>query len=167
LSLLILSGVFPLYASVDYDARMLWIAYLLSAFTHVIVTQQLRSFEERWLLVTRNLPLSIPARFGHYLLVYFVVLLPEMLTLGLKFSNTFHWNEWAAYASLAMGICLSSHCFLYIPHQDPEKFITRVFFAFIVLFLLVMYRISPLIQALALLALSYSLMHRYYYRYEP
>jgi hypothetical protein len=166
-SLLILSGVFPLYASVDYDARMLWIAYLLSAFTHVIVAQQLRSFEERWLLVTRNLPLSITARFGLYLLVYFVVILSEMLTLALKFSSTFDWNDWAAYASLAMGICLGSHCFLFIPHQDPEKFIPRVFFAFIVLFLLVMYRISPLLQALALLALSYSLLHRYYYRYEP
>jgi|GEM_PF-3413418 len=166
-SLLLLSGVFPLYASVDHDARMLWIAYLLSACAHVIVAQQLRAFEDCWLLITRNLPFSIPARFGRYLLVYFVVLVPEMLTLGLQFSSTFRWTDWTAYTSLALGICLGSHCLLYLSHQEPKKFVIRVFFAFIFLFLLVMYRISPHLQALALLALSYGLMHRYYYRYEP
>jgi len=165
-SLLILTGLFPLYASVDYDARMLWIGYLLSAFSHVIVAQQLRQFEERWLLVVRQLPFSIFVRFGWYSVIYLVVLIPEMGLLSRHFSSTFGWSDWAAYLSLAMGICLCSHGYLFIPCQDPEKFITRVFFAFIALFLLVMYRVAPGWQACGLWLLAYGLMRRYYYRYE-
>lgn len=164
-SLLILVGTMPLYASVDHDERMLRIGFLLSAFAHVILVQQYRDWEERYLLITRNLPLSLPRRFGQYAWVYAGILLPELVMLPHFFSATFGWVQWADYIGLTMGICLGFHCLLFTS-LPADKYVNRVFYAFVGLFLLVMYRVPPLVIAGAWGVLAYFLLHRYYYRYE-
>ncbi len=164
-SLLILVGIIPLYASVDYDERMLRIGFLLSAFAHVILVQQYRDWEERYLLITRNLPLSLTRRFGQYALVYLGVLLPEILVLPHFLSSTFAWVQWIDYTGMTLCICLGFHCLLFTD-LPSEKYVNRVFFIFVGLFLLVMYHVPPLVIAGLLLVLAYWLLQRYYYRYE-
>ncbi|MES2730873.1 MAG: hypothetical protein V4714_03965 [Bacteroidota bacterium] len=165
-SILILVGIMPLYTSVDYDQRMLRIGFLLSAFTHTILVNQFRQFEETRLLLSRNLPYSLLQRFGRYAVIYIGVLLPELVVLTYSFSATFGWGQWLDYVALSLSLCLVCHCFLFINHMPSEKYINRVFYAFVVLFLLVMYRISPLILAAGLSGLAFYLLQKNYYRYE-
>jgi hypothetical protein len=165
-AILLLVGIMPLYASVDYDDRMLWIGYLFSAFSHAMLVQQFRQFEETRLLISRNLPWSLRQRFGRYVLVYVGVLIPDWVVLTYSFSAIFGLWQWLDYVALSLSLCMLCHCFLFINQMPAEKYINRAFFAFVVLFILIMYRVSPLILGTVLSALAFYLLQRNYYRYE-
>ncbi|MBC3784581.1 hypothetical protein [Spirosoma utsteinense] len=75
----ILVGICRLYPTDDYDQRLLLIGLMLAIITHSQVGRQLHQFEQRYLLLLANLPLSVARRFGQYALIYGLIWFPELL----------------------------------------------------------------------------------------
>lgn len=77
----LLAGICQLYPTDDYDQRLLLIGLMLAIITHSQVGRQLHQYEQRYLLLLPNLPLSAGQRFGRYALTYGLIWLPELFIL--------------------------------------------------------------------------------------
>lgn len=66
----------------DYDLRMPYLVYSLAIFGHGILLFRCRALEITRLLYYLTLPISLKRRFGQYCLLYFLLLVPEILVLG-------------------------------------------------------------------------------------
>jgi hypothetical protein len=77
----LLVGICRLYPTDDYDQRLLLIGLMLAIITHSQIGRQLQAFEQRYLLLLRNLPLSLSQRFVRYGLIHGLIWLPELLIL--------------------------------------------------------------------------------------
>jgi len=66
----------------DYDIRMPFLLFGMSLFGHGALIYQLRRMEDQQLLFYRSLPVSLSSRMLQYVILYLLVLLPEMITLG-------------------------------------------------------------------------------------
>ena len=165
-SLFMLIGGILLLPALDDEARVLRIGFLLSAFTHLMLVQQLRKFEETDLLFTRNLPLPISVRFGRYALLYLGILIPEVTILAKECFSTLNWTILIEYTSFALSFCLLCHCFLFINHMTTKRYISRAFYAFVAFYLMIMFSLSLLAIALSMVLLAYYLLHQLFYEHE-
>jgi hypothetical protein len=66
----------------DYDIRMPFLFFGMALFGHGALIYQLRWMEDQQLFFYRSLPVSLPSRMIQYAILYLLVLLPEMITLG-------------------------------------------------------------------------------------
>ena len=66
----------------DYDLRLPYLLYSMALFGHGLLIYRCREMEESRLLFYRGLPLSLTRRWVQYLVFYFLVLLPEIWTIG-------------------------------------------------------------------------------------
>jgi hypothetical protein len=66
----------------DYDIRMPFLFFSMALFGHGALIYQLRKMEDQQLFFYRSLPVSMINRMTQYAVLYLLVLLPEMITLG-------------------------------------------------------------------------------------
>ncbi|WP_295649461.1 hypothetical protein [uncultured Mucilaginibacter sp.] len=149
LSYLIINGVFLLFADVSHDTRVAAIAILAIAVAHAILIFQERSFEETYLIFTKNLPYGKFELFASFIAVYALLLLPEAVWLFTRFSPLIALGLF----SFGISIIMLFHCLLYPFGLDMEKYMTWVLGLFVGLFWLVMFKLLWwLIPAIILMA---------------
>jgi hypothetical protein len=66
----------------DYDIRMPFLIFSLALFGHVALIHQVRSMEEEALLFYRSMPVPLFKRWLQYMILYLLVFLPEIITIG-------------------------------------------------------------------------------------
>lgn len=136
---LLLVGVCRIYPTDDYDERLLLLGLLLAVLGHGQVGGQLSQFEQRYLLMLPNLPFSRWQRLLRYTALYGLLWLPEALLLG--------WNcPTAVPRSYVCWLWLTGWVWLLVLHglaygrpPNPERWLARVFGAFVVGLVLIMY----------------------------
>ena len=144
----LLVGVCRLYPTDDYDQRLLLIGLMLAIIMHSQVGNQLHAFEQRYLLLLGNMPLSTRQRFGRYTLIYGLIWLPELLILlrnnpvGISFGYV--GSLWLT----GWGWLLLLHGLGYGRHVTPERWQTVVFAAFIGGLLAIMFGMPLLVWGL-------------------
>jgi hypothetical protein len=79
----ILFGILRNNVAGDYDIKLAFVFYIFGILANGFIVFKVRAFEERHLSFYRGLPISNTKRFSGYCLFYFVLLVPEFLTLGL------------------------------------------------------------------------------------
>ena len=93
-----------------YDIRMPFLIYSLVLFGHGVLIYRCRELEEKRLRFYRGLPVSWTSRFFQMMILYFGLLLPEMLTIG-----------WLTPACIrlkdAFGFILSGYSVLLLLHS--------------------------------------------------
>ncbi|HWK02462.1 MAG TPA: hypothetical protein VNS58_02450 [Puia sp.] len=93
-----------------YDIRMPFLIYSLALFGHGVLIYRCRELEEKRLLFYRSLPVSLSARFLQFACLYFLLLLPEMLTIGWLTPTALRWKD-------ALGFMLSGYSVLLLLHS--------------------------------------------------
>jgi len=84
---------------------MPFLIYSLALFGHGVLIYRCRELEEKRLLFYRSLPVSLSARFLQFACLYFLLLLPEMLTIGWLTPTALRWKD-------ALGFILSGYSLL-------------------------------------------------------
>jgi hypothetical protein len=148
-----------------YEDRLLWLIYLTVLIGHSIIIYRNHHFIESRLYFFRNLPLRRLNLFLSLLVIYIVVLLPEIWALkGVAIIQ----QESANYIWMILSgpcILLLMHCLLYTEDMKMEAYMQLVFGAWIVL---IFFSLSdnkwmiPIICGLMSLFIFYSS----YYNYE-
>jgi hypothetical protein len=158
-SYLLITGFFLLFADVAHDIRVAGIALLAVVVAHVKLIFEERSFEEKWLSFSRNLPYSRAKLFAGFAGVYLIVMFPESIWLFSRF------NLLIAFELLLAGISIAMlfHCLLYYIGIDMEKYMLWIFFLFVAIFWLILFKLLWMLVALNLLV-SFGVFWRYYYR---
>ncbi len=141
LSWLIVTGVFYLFADVQYDVRVAGIAMLAIIMAHANLIYQEHIFEETYLSFSRNLPYSYASRFLNYLKTYFTLLVPEVIWMFIRFSPPI------AFELLLFGLstCMLLHCLIYWLGVNMDKYIQWLLGLFVVVFWVILFKLTWLL----------------------
>ncbi|MBT1689560.1 hypothetical protein [Dawidia soli] len=160
-SWLILAGGIVLFGSLTADVRMGGVMVLLLALAHLVVLYQWQQFENTYLSVLPNLPWPRWRRYGHTLLAYLLLTLPE--TIWILTQGDLSTAAGLAALNLAMGMLLRSY--LYRMPLSMAKFVTAAFYGFMILFLVILFG-GMWWAAPVMLAASAILFYQRYYTYK-
>jgi len=94
----------------DYDLRMPYLLFTMALFGHGVLIYRCREMEDQYLLFYRGLPLSLTRRWVQYMILNFLVLVPEMLTIGWLTPSPIHFRD-------AFGFILSGYAVLLLLHS--------------------------------------------------
>jgi hypothetical protein len=157
-SWMILTGGILLFGSLTADARMGGMIMLLLALGHLAVLYQWQQFENLYLSFLPNLPWSRFKRYGHALLAYVLLTLPEAIWMLKQRDLKTALGLLVLHVSVAMLL----RSYLYVIPLSMAKFVTAAFYGFIVLFLAIvsgwMWWLTP-----AIAVLSVAVFYRAYY----
>lgn len=135
----LLAGVCRLYPTDDYDQRLLLIGLLLAILGHAQVGSQVSQFEQKYLLILPNLPLSSLARFGRYAIMYGLIWAPELLILLRNYPTGISIFYVLMLWLTGWGWLLVLQALSYRQTILPERWLSGVFASFIGGLLLIMF----------------------------
>lgn len=163
-SCLILLGVLLLYPTDDYDERLLSLGMLFATIAHVILVYQHYEFEHQQLPLLRNLPILLSKRFVQYLLIYSLLLFPEVIILLRNWPESVKYVFLLRLVIFGIGNLLLIHNILFVKHLKQDKLTERAFWGVIIGFFLVMFRLDVGVIALLSLMTSVVIFKRFFYR---
>jgi hypothetical protein len=163
--LLIMSGFLYFFASETYDARIIFMGFLVGLIANCVLVFQIRRFENTFLLFSRNLPWSLPKRFADWGLVYSLILAPEFLFLLNQIPQSLHWQDFMAIVLFGNGLLLGFHSLLYRLGEDMDSYLRWVFGGFIAVYFLVLFGLYGVVAGLSLFW-AYQSFRKHYYRFE-
>lgn len=148
-----------MFADVAHDIRVAGIALLAVVVAHVKLIFEERCFEEKWLSFTRGLPYSRAQLFASFAGVYLILMLPEAIWLFSRF------NPLIAFELLLAGISIAMlfHCLLYYIGLDMEKYMLWIFFLFVVIFWMILFKLIWLVAAVNLVV-AFGVFWQCYYK---
>ncbi len=114
-----------------YDLRMILIFYSLGLLGHGLLIYQLREMEETRLSFYRTIPLSLLKRFMQYGMLYFILLIPEFVTIAALTPAYLHAGDAILFITFSFTLVLFLNSLLFIQifrSKDYFKIILCVFF---------------------------------------
>jgi hypothetical protein len=150
-----------LFGSLTADARMGGMIMLMLVLGHLLVLYQWQQFENLYLGFLPNLPWSRFKRYGHALLAYLLLTLPEAIWILTQCDLTTALGLLVLHISVAMLL----RSYLYVIPLSMAKFVTAAFYGFIVLFMVIlaggMWWVLPVLAAASVI-----LFYKQYYSYK-
>jgi hypothetical protein len=155
-------AAFLALATDGYDIRLPALGLLLGVAGHARLVFELRKFEDTCLSFTRNFPWPIWRRIAQHLTVFTVIMIPEMIMLFTRQVPAVDILLLLAFTVALLGLI---HAWLFIPGTDMNRHITRVFWLFMISFLLVLSQLAlPLTVVLGVVGVYW--FTRYFPTYE-
>jgi len=148
-----------------YDIRPSLLCFLLAAVANSTIVFDIRNFEEAHLYISRNFPFSLVKRFVNAMLMYAVLLVPEMLFIWKGYPVYFNLFDFLQLASASVALLCLLHVCLLIQNTTMETYIKIVFGIAMSLFFIILYN-PGIILSLFLLLVAFAIFHAYYYDYE-
>ena len=148
-----------------YDLSIIILFYSFGLLGHGVLIRQVRAIEDRSLVFYRSLPRSLFGRYVQYACLYFILFIPEIITIGYLTPAYLHYQDALLFIFFGYSVLLLLHSLLFIKSFtmfDYLKIITGFFF---VIFLAM---VSGMLQWLTVFSfiLAIVLFFSRYYRYE-
>jgi hypothetical protein len=118
-------------ARVEYDLRMIMIFFSMGILGHGLLVHQLRDMEETSLTFYRTVPISLLKRFTQYAILYFILLIPEIITIIFLTPRYLHFEDAITLILISYSILLFLNSLLFIQFfrmKDYLKIILCIFF---------------------------------------
>lgn len=148
------------------DFRIIGITWLFALLSHTYLIQKLKVFEDHSLSWIRSLPISPTQTFTTYFLLYVLFMIPELLLLTGSIGQGFSFLQFFLLPACSGTFLLAIHCYLYKPNRDPDKFVSYLFWLFMICFMLILSKLILLMVGVLLLV-SYFLFKQRFFWYEP
>lgn len=161
-TLLFLYGFIQLYEPYKPDPRPILLGFLLIVGSHSALIQQIRAFEREFLTFLRNLPIKIPIRFLHLLIMYSLLFLPELLYVWMAYPLHFTLLEYPQIVLMVLALAAFLHSILLVYDMPSEDYMNSVFGMMAVLFFVLLYNPGILFFLLVLL-IAYVFFHHHIY----
>jgi len=147
------------------DFRIMGITWLFALLSHTYLVNKLKVFEDQSLTWARSLPISTTKTFIAYFLLNMLLMIPELLLLTGSIGKGLSFIQLVLLPVFSSAFLITIHSYLYKPNRDPDKFVTYLFWLFMICFMLIL---SKMIWALTIVLLvnSFLLFHKRFYRYE-
>ena len=152
------------YSTDSYDLRLPAIGLSLGYLLNIGISFELFQWENSVWLWNRSLPISIHKRFTRIIILHLVILLPETL-ITLRY-NLLGFLEILQLYGLGLSIILLFHAYLYKKGGLLEDTTQAVLIGFVILTLLIMYKIPVFAIAFVALACAYFVFLKWYSKEE-
>lgn len=149
----------------DYDPYFPFIFFSFGVFAHIMIIYRLRQFEETRLLFYRSLAVKLGKRFLQYMLLYFILFLPEILTIARLAPHHLHYMDVINYIIGGFALLLTLHSLSYSAHFTMKEYLKISFLFFFAVFLFAAMRFLPGVY-LTFLPAAFLLFFRGYRAYE-
>jgi hypothetical protein len=148
------------------DFRIIGITWLFALLSHTYLIKKLKVFEDHSLTWTRSLPITPTKTFMTYFFLYALLLIPELVLLTGSIGQGLSFFQFFLLPACSGTFLLAIHSYLYKPNRDPDKFVTYLFWLFMMCFMLVLSKMI-LLMVTALLLVSFLLFKQRFFLYEP
>ncbi len=148
------------------DFRIVGITWLFALLSHTYLVQKLKTFEDHSLGWTRNLPIPVTKTFFSYLLLYAMIMVPELLFLTGSIGRGLSLLQFILLPVFSSAFLVAIHTYLFKLNRDPDQFLTYLFWLFLGCFMLVLSKLIW-VMAVALLVISSHLFYKRFFQYEP
>jgi len=150
---------------VEYDLKMITLFFSLGILGHGLIIHQLRDMEERYLRFYRAVPLSLLKRFLQYAILYFILLIPEILTIILLTPHYLRIRDAIIFIFLSYSILLFLNSLLFIQFFKMKDYLKIILCIFFIEYFSVLSGSCPLLCALLLIS-AISIFFSRYYKFE-
>lgn len=148
------------------DFRILAITWLFALLSHTYLVNKLKVFENQFISWMRSLPISTTKTYITYFFLYALLMIPELLLLTGSLGKGLSFLQLFLLPVFSSAFLITIHTYLFKPHRDPNKFVTYLFWLFMVCFMLVLSKMIWIIAAILLLV-SLLLFKKRFFFYEP
>jgi hypothetical protein len=148
------------YGTDDYDLRLPAIGLSLAYLLNIGLSYELFRWESVVWMWNRSLPVSITQRFLRTMLIHALVILPETL-ICLRYV-VLSFGDAVQLYSLGLGIIMLFHTYLYKKSGLLEDSMGPVLIGFVILTLVILYKIPLLLIASSCILFSYFIFRKWY-----
>jgi len=148
------------YGTDSYDLRLPAIGLSLGYLLNIGLSFELFQWENSVWLWNRSLPVSMSKRFLRIVSLHALIILPETL-IAVRY-NLMDFNELLQIYGLGLSVILMFHSYLYKRNGSLEDTTRAVLIGFIVLTLLILYKIPILIIALIVWTYAYFMFTKWF-----
>jgi hypothetical protein len=150
---------------INYDLRMIILFFSLGIWGHGLLIHQIRDLEETRLAFYRTVPQSLFKRFEQYAILYFLILLPEFITIVFLTPLFLHYKDAIVIVLLSYNILLFLNSLLFIQFFKMIDYLKIILCIFFVEYFSVLTGTALLLCALFFI-FSISTFILSYYRFE-
>ncbi len=147
------------------DFRIIGITWLFALLSHTYLVNKLKVFEDQSLSWTRSLPISPGKTFITYFFLYVLLMIPELLLLTGSIGKGLSFIQLFLLPVFSSAFLITIHSYLFKPNRDHDKFVTYLFWLFMICFMLVLSKMIWVVGA-ALLLISLLLFKQRFFTYE-
>jgi hypothetical protein len=150
---------------VEYDLTMIFIFFSLGILSHGLLIHQLRNLEETCLSFYRTVPRSILNRYLQYALIYFILLIPEFITILILTPHYLHLKDALLFILLSYGLLLFLNSLLFIQFFKIQDYLKIILSIFLLIYFCILAATVPLLCVILFLA-SMAIFQNRYYQFE-
>jgi hypothetical protein len=150
---------------VEYDLSMIILFYSLGILGHGLLIHQLRDMEETRLTFYRTVPLSLLKRFVQYAILYFILLIPEIITIVFLTPHYLRFQDAILFILLSYSILLFLNSLLFIKFFRMKDYLKIILCIFFLEYFSVLSGTCPLL-CIFLFISSITVFFSRYYRFE-
>jgi len=148
------------------DFRIVGITWLFALLSHTFLVQKLKTFEDHSLSWVRTLPIPVTKTLFSYLLLYAILMIPELLLLTGSAGRGISILQFILLPIFSSAFLIAIHTYLFKPNRDPDQFLTYLFWLFMGCFMLILSKMIW-VTVVALLLISTLLFRKRFFQYEP
>jgi hypothetical protein len=165
-SLLFIIFTFWLYPTDRYDWRLFALMVIMLSAIHYQIIATFFSFWEGWLSIFRNLPLSYFSLTKITMVSYVLIILPEILLIGFRGKEYFSWIFLISLIIFFVSFITILHYIQYLYIVSSKAKYQIYFFGFLVVFLLIMFKIPLWAFSILFLVMSFYIVSQEWKNYE-
>jgi hypothetical protein len=159
-----LYGLAKNQTDLNADFGMVLLFFSLGILGHGLIIHYFRNLEETRFTFYRSLPVSLFSRCVQYGLIYFILLLPEMITILLLTPRYLNIQSAFLCGFLAYSILLFLNSLLFIRAFKTNEYLKITLVLFMIIYFSVLTASVPWLCVLLLIS-SVVIFRRFYYRY--
>jgi len=164
-SLLMLYAFIKMYLPDHYDIRPTLLCVMLAAAVNCAIVFEMKLFEDVFLQMQRNFPLSILQRFGNAAFSFFLLMLPELLFIWKGYPLYFCLADFTQLLLFAVGLPLLFYACLFTDDTNMDSYLRIVFGILAGLFFIILYN-PGIVLGIAITLMAFGLYASYYYSFE-
>ena len=123
-------------SAASYDTLMAFLFFNFGIYANGVLVYLVREFEETYLSFYRGLPQSSLQRLGHYVLVYFILLIPEFITILLLTPVHLHYKDAVSFSLCAYSLLLLMNSILFLADFSTKEYAVILLGVFCVQYIL-------------------------------
>lgn len=164
-SLFLLYIFIKLYQPDHYDIRPALLCINVAAAANSAIVFEIKIFEDFFMQMQRNFPLTLLRRFGNTVLCFMLLMLPELMFLFKGYPLYFNLIDYMQLLLLCVGLLLLLYACLFTGEINMDSYIKLVFAFLAILFFIILYN-PGIVLGVAVNALALGIYASHYYGFE-
>jgi hypothetical protein len=161
----VIIGISRLYLFDEYDVRLMSLSVMLAAAANIGLTFQFHRFENYHFQWMKNLPISLAQRILFFLFTFIIVSMPEWIVLLRFFPSQLSLFHYVELVIFGISLIFLAYTSLFIQYIAFEKLTQYMFYCFIGLMLLILFKVPILLLSGIQFFVGIYFIRKYYYTY--